>query len=402
MKYNPIFTAVVFGFTGLLAWAADNKEWPEFRGPDRDGISKDAAWDPVALASGPKVMWTTEVGAGYSSVAVYGDRVFTAGNKNNQDTLYALALKSGEVLWSHSYPCQGGSYPGPRATPATDGDWVYMLSRDGRLLCLDAKSGVVKWEKPLTQEFGSKNLTWGFSGSPIIKGELLLVNAGESGLVLNRKTGAKIWASPAGMGGYAAPVLFKDGKEDRLAIFGSKALHIVDLETGKKRAQFPWATSYDVNAADPIIHDGKIFISSGYGKGCSLVDISGSAPRQIWGGTVMRNHFSSCILIDGFLYGFDGQAGNGTLKCVEFMTGVEKWSERIGHGALSAVNDHLVALNDGGDLFIIKASPSGYNLVASAKKVLEKTCWTAPIMCHGIIFARNDKGHLVAIDVSKK
>ena len=176
---------------------------------------------------------------------------------------------------------------------------------------------------------------------------------------------------------------------------------VVDFATGKKLGECPWETSYDVNAADPIVKDGQIFISSGYGKGAALIDARGDSLQQVWVNKSMKNHFSSCVLLNGYLYGFDGNAGNGSLKCLEFATGNEKWSEKIGFGALMAVGDHLVALNEQGDLFIIKASPAGYDLVSSSKKVLGKTCWTSPVMCRGIIFCRNEKGHLVALDVSK-
>ena len=397
------------GFVGVMsvwmisgsAGAVDSADWPQFRGVDQDGISKDTHWNPLALAPGPKVLWEKDVGAGYAAVSVCGDRVFTAGNENNQDTIYALSIKTGEVMWKHSYACPGGGYPGPRATPATDGAVVYTLSREGVLLCLDAKIGALKWEKHLSQEFGAANLKWGFSGSPVIRGDKLLINAGEYGIVLNRNTGAKVWASPAGTGGYAAPVFFNNGKANYLAVFSSKSMVVVDFATGKKLGECPWETSYDVNAADPIVKDGQIFISSGYGKGAALIDARGDSLQQVWVNKSMKNHFSSCVLLNGYLYGFDGNAGNGSLKCLEFATGNEKWSEKIGFGALMAVGDHLVALNEQGDLFIIKASPAGYDLVSSSKKVLGKTCWTSPVMCRGIIFCRNEKGHLVALDVSK-
>ncbi|MEI6516970.1 MAG: PQQ-binding-like beta-propeller repeat protein [bacterium] len=376
-------------------------DWPQFRGANRDGISKETQWNPRALQNGAKLLWTAQLGKGYSAVAVKGDRLFTMGNKDNQDRVYALSLKDGKVLWTHSYPCDAGSYPGTRATPATDGSLVYTLSREGLLLCLDAGTGAVKWSKDLMKEFDAKPLGWGFAGSPVIKGDKILVNAGEYGVVLNRNTGAKVWASPGGVAGYAAPVEFTLGGKECLALFSSKGLYGVDLATGTKLWSYPWHTSYDVNAADPIVSDGRIFISSGYNSAGAVLDVRGPEPKVVWNNKAMKNHFSSCVLLNGFLYGFDGNAGNGTLKCVDFNTGVEKWSQKIGFGSLCVAAGHLIALNEKGDLFIIKASPEKYEAVSVARKVLEPTCWTAPVLCRGVVHCRNHEGVLVAVDLGK-
>lgn len=407
-EYMKQFVLLI-GATGMaLSFAcagrvmgADQKDWPQFRGPNQDGISNESLWNPQALTNSGKVIWKATVGAGYSSMAISGDKLFTMGNKDNKDIVSALNLKDGTILWQHSYACPSGGYPGPRATPASDGKRVYTLSREGDLFCLDANTGAVQWQKNLTKDFQAANVQWGFSASPVIKDNLLLLNACEYGICLNRMTGEKVWASPAGTGGYAAPVLYQVGKTDCLAIFGAKALYGVELSTGRKLWSSNWTTSYDVNAADPIPLDGKIFISSGYGKGATVLDISGAEPRNIWTSTVMRNHFSSCVLLNGFLYGIDGNAGNGSLKCIDFATGTEKWAHNLGFGSLTAAGDKLIVLNEKGDLSVVKASPTAFELVAAAGKVLEKTCWTSPVLCRGMIFCRNDKGDIVALNVSK-
>lgn len=383
------------------AGAANQDDWSQFRGPAQDGISKDTQWNPQSLANGGKVAWKSNAGAGYSSVTVVGDRVFTMGNKDNKDIVTALNIKDGTQIWQHAYACKAGSFPGPRATPATDGELVYTMSRDGHLFCLRADTGAIQWQKNMIDDFKAVNLKWGLSASPIIKDDKLLINACEYGVALNRLTGAKIWASPPGIGGYAAPVVCTDGKREYLAIFGQKALYGVDVNTGKKLWSSPWETSYDVNAADPIPLDGKIFISSGYDKGATLVDVTGPVPRNVWTSKIMRNHFSSCVLIDGYLYGIDGNTGSGSLKCIEFATGAEKWSHNLGFGSLTASGDRLIILTEKGDLLVAKASPTAFEQIVSAGKILDKTCWTAPVLCRGLLFCRNSQGLIVALNVSK-
>ena len=397
MLIGMMLGAVVAGQT----LAADQKDWPQFRGPNQNGISENIQWNPQALTNGGKIAWKTNVGAGYAGVAIAGDKVFTMGNKDNKDIVYALSIKDGTPLWQYSYPCAAGGYPGPRATPATDGKLVYTLGREGQLICLDAENGMVKWQKNLIKDFNAGNPQWGLSASPVIKGDMLLLNACEFGVVLNRLTGEKIWASPAGTGGYAAPVSYMAGKTECLAMFGAKALFGVELQTGKKLWSTPWETSYDINAADPIPLDGKIFISSGYNKGATVIDITGAQPQTLWTSKIMRNHFSSCVLLNGYLYGIDGNTGNGSLKCIDFASGTEKWAQNLGFGSLTAAGGQLVVLNEKGELYVVKASPAAFEQSVSAGKILEKTCWTAPVLCRGKLFCRNDKGDIVVLDVSK-
>ncbi|MEI7902261.1 MAG: PQQ-binding-like beta-propeller repeat protein [bacterium] len=372
-------------------------DWPQFRGTNQDGISRETAWNPKALSGGPKIAWSTNVGPGWSSVSICGDTLFTMGNVGDNDVVYALQVKDGKELWRHSFACKAGNHPGPRSTPSTDGKEVYTLSRDGDLLCLNAADGNVIWQKNVLKEFGAENVMFSLAGSPVIDGDRLLLNVGETGAALDRKTGAKIWSS-TGKGGYATPVVFKQDGKDLIALFSAKGLFLVEPETGRQTAFCAWQTYHDCNAADPIHLNGKIFVSSGYGKGCALVDVSGADAKPVWENTDMGNHFSSCVLLDGHLYGVDGNTGKaGALTCMEFATGKVKWSQKLGFGNLTAAGDRLIFLNENGDLYVVKASPAGYEEISSAKGILAKLCWTAPVLCRGTLYCRNSKGDLVAI-----
>ncbi len=378
-------------------------DWPGWRGPNRDGKTTDKDWNPAALTKGPNIVWKVSVGKGYSSVAVQGQYLYTMGNQNNVDTVYCLDANSGKVIWSYSYPCSLGQYQGPRATPTLDGDYVYTMSRAGDLFCFNAIDGRVIWQANIVDRFQAKPPTWEFAGSPVIEGDLLVLNAGRSGVALNKKTGKKVWTSKPGIGGYATPVVYDYEGKKYVAIFGEKALYGVELDTGEQIWSFPWRTQHDVNAADPLVVGNNIFISSDYGSGCALLELNDTEPQLVWKNRNMNSHFSSFIHIDGYIYGFDGHAGStrGYLRSLDIKTGSIVWEEQLGFGSLIAVNKNLVVLNSRGDLFIVRATPSSYQEISRATAVLSKTCWTPPAFSKARIYLRNNVGDLVCVDVSR-
>jgi len=380
---------------GAAARAAD---WPAWLGPNRDGISRETDWKPEAVSAG-RVLWRAQLGKGYSAVSTKGDRVFSMGNAGNKDAVWCLNAADGSVVWKHEYDCPaGGSYPGPRATPVLDGDRVFTLSRNGLVFCLDAANGQVLWQRRILADTGAANITWGLSSSALVEGDRVFFNVGQHGVALNKATGELVWKSPAGKGGYATPVPYRQGAVPALAIFGQKALHGVEAATGRELWSFPWETSYDVNAADPIVRDGRIFISSGYNTGATLVDVASGSPIEVWRNKNMRNHFGTSVLIGGYVYGIDGSPNRGGLACVDWKTGEKKWNQNLGFGALMAAGDKLIVLLETGDLVVAAAEPGGYREIARAGKLLGRTCWTMPVLSHGRIYCRNDQGELVCLD----
>jgi len=380
--------------------SAAGADWPRWRGPDGDGISKDVKWNPSALKDA-KPMWTANVGEGFSSVSIKGEHLFTMGFKDGNDIVWCLDAKTGVEVWKRSYACERGEHPGPRCTPTVEGGFVYTFSRQGHILCMKESDGSIVWQKNAMTDFQAGNLGWGLTSSPYIEGDVLLLNAGPCGLALNKKTGEKVWSSGAGVGGYAAAVPYTLRGKRYVVIFSQNTIRGADLKTGEQKWSHPWKTDYDVNAADPIVSGSHVFFSTGYGKGCALLDISTDTPKVVYENKVLAAHFSSPVLIEGYLYGITGNTGNGQLVCMDFKTGAEKWKQNLGFGSLAAVGNKLIVLTEGGGLFVVDASPAGYKEVASAKNVIGGTCWTPPVFCRGIIYCRNNKGDLVAVDVSK-
>ncbi len=388
---------------GLLVLAAGGycNDWPVWRGSDQNGISKETGWNP----QGAKKLWTKELGAGYSAVSVKDGKLYTMGresdaDKDGKDTVYCLDAKTGKEIWSYSYPCPAGSFKGPRATPVCDGAFVYTLSREGLLICFDAASGKVKWETDVLGQSSTQNAKWGLSSSPCVEGDLILLNVGSSGVAVDKNSGKIQWKS-AGKPSYATPVVFDYNGSRLAAIFSAPGLQVVEVKTGKKINAFAWETKYDINGADPLIIGEKIFISSGYDRGCALLDFSSGELKKMWENNLLKAQFSSGVHIDGSIYGVDGQGkAKGFLRCLSVADGSEQWNNPLEFGSLMAADGKLIVLSETGILHFVEATAKKYNELSKMDTGLGSLCWTAPVLANGIIYCRNDKGTLVAIDVS--
>jgi outer membrane protein assembly factor BamB len=383
-------------WVGPTAYGAD---WARWRGPEGTGISLETQWNPKALEGGAKIAWQADIGMGYASFSVAGGRAYMMGNRNDEDIVLCLDAKDGGEIWRHAYACKAQGHGGTRATPVVDVGRVYTLSRDGQAFCLDAATGAVVWRRNIVSEESLPVPTWGLAGSPLVLGEKVFLNAGRHGMALDKATGKTLWVSDKENSGYSTPVPFRLGDRDFLAVFGAKAVYGVDPATGAVAWQYPWETAYDVNATDPIFHEGRLFISSGYDRGCALLDLTGDSPRSVWENKTIRGQFSTAVLRDGYLYGLDGNTGKGILRCIEWETGGEKWAADIGFGSLILAGDKLIVLNERGVLTIAEASPKAFDKVSSAQIVDGRDFWTPPAFADGRLYVRNHEGTAVCVDL---
>ena len=392
----PILTLTFIGL--LSAHAAD---WPRFRGPDQNGISKEAGLNSKALEGGAKILWKASLGTGFTSITIANGRAYSMGNANATDTIWCLDANTGKEIWKHSYAeaLDPNLYEGgPNATPTVDGDRVFTLSKTGKALCLDAAKGTVIWEKDLAKGVGAKKPEWGFSSSPLVEGDNVIYNVGSAGAALNKKTGAVAWKSGAEPSGYSAGVMFNQGK-DRLAVMmtarDATALNPVD---GKVVWSHPWKTSYDINAADAVVSGNKFFLSSGYNHGSSVIEVKDNKASVVWENKNIRNHFSSSVFFNGHLYGVD----ENQLRCVDFATGEVKWTDKAsGKGTLIIADGKLLVLSEKGELIIAEASAEAFKPLSRAQ-ILGGKCWTSPALANGKLYARNAKGDLVCVEVGGK
>ncbi len=389
-----------------FSFTSSAEDWPQWRGPNRDGISNETQWSSMWPADGPKQLWKISVGTGYSSVAVRSGRVYTMGNKDKTDTIYCLNADTGAEIWKHSYPCvaDGEGHPGTASTPTVDAKFVYSLSREGHLFCLDINSGKPIWSRHIVNDFGAKYPEWGYATSSLVVDNMLILDAGMA-LAMDKSSGDLIWKTKDygeswGIknqgGGYSSPYAFNLNGKQLLAVFNSSGLVILDPSSGRELMLHPWKTEYNINGATPIVSDSKIFISSGYNVGCALLEISESGLTTIWQNKNMSNHFASCVLWEGHLYGFD----ENQLRCLDWKTGDVKWTQRgLGKGSLMLADGKLIVMGDKGDLALAEASPDSYKELARAR-VLSGLCWTVPVLSGGKIYCRNHEGDLLCLDVS--
>ena len=394
-----MFVVSVFAIAVNPCKAAD---WPNWRGPNYNGISSETGWSATWPKDGPKVLWKATLGTGFCSIAVSGGRAYTMGNIKDKDILYCFDANTGNQIWKQPYPCplfDKNHEGGPSATPTVDGDSIYTFSKNGDALCFKADTGKIVWQKNLPKELGIKFPTWYFSSSPFVAGNLIILNAGAAGVALNKADGSLVWKNGDGPPGYATAVPFTMGNEKCVAFAGCNEVMGVVAATGKVLWRFPWKTDYDINPADTIISGDTVFVSSGYNHGCALLKIEGDKVTDVWRNKNMRNHFNSCVLWEGYFYGFD----ESELKCLDFKTGAVKWSQGgLGKGSLMVADGKLIILSERGKLVIAPASPDGFKELAGAQ-ILKGKCWTMPVLANGKIYARNNPdGQLVCVDVSGK
>jgi outer membrane protein assembly factor BamB len=405
--YFPAFLVA----TLCLSHSALGADWPQWRGPNRDGISAEKGWQTAWSAEGPKRLWEQKVGAGYSSMSVSEGRVYTMGNTNDVDLVSCFNAETGAPVWQHAYACLAkdpNGFQGTRGTPTIDQDRVYTVSRHGHLFCLDAKTGKVKWTKNLVKDLagrepmhsGGKNEGWGFAGSPLIEKQLVLVEAGGDGssvVALNKLTGEPAWKTGTDQAGYASLMALDVEGQRCFFQFAGEDLILRRMKDGSELWRYPWKTSYGVNSATPIIHDHHVFISSGYGFGCALGKISLKGFEEVWRNKNMKNHVNSCVLVDGYLYGFD----EGELKCVDWKTGEVKWGHRsYGKGSLIFSDGKLLLYGDKGKLGLAEATSAGFKELASFQALTGQNTWAHPVLANGRIYARN-LDTLAAFDVKK-
>jgi outer membrane protein assembly factor BamB len=388
--------------------------WPQWRGPTRDGRAPAGAFRTDWEKAPPKLLWRADCGGGYSSCTVVGGKVYTQDRKGEKERVICLNADTGDKLWAHEYAAdyRGMQYgEGPRATPTVERNRLYGVGATGKFLCLElpAPGNQPKrlWEHDLIGEFGAAMPQWGVACSPLVEGELVIVQpGGRDGSVaaFDKNSGELRWKAGSNPSGYSSPVAATGGGVRVVYAFTGDALLCVRASDGELLSKYRWTTSNNGNIADPVAVDDYVFISSGYNKGCALLRAVPSGDKveleEVYArnNRVMRNHHSTCVYKDGFLYGFD----DSQFHCVDLRKGAVKagWEgDGIAKGHLILADKYLIVLTETGDLALVEATPDEFRPVAKIPKVLSgRKNWSTPALVDGRLYLR-DEEKVVCYDV---
>lgn len=371
--------------------------WTDFRGPRRDGRYDERPIRTNWPQEGLTPLWKQPAGGGYASFSIARGRAFTIEQRAGDEVVAAYDVVSGRELWTNAWPTlfaefMGGD--GPRATPTWFDGRVYALGAKGELRCLDEASGRVLWRVNILEDSDAQNLDWGMAASPLIVDDTVIVlpggRSGQSVVAYDRRTGKRAWAALDDKAGYSSPMLVMLAGVRQVLVFSASRLMGITPDGGEVLWEYPWTTMSDVNVSQPLlVGDNRVFLSSGYGTGAAMLEISGGegrlAVREVWRNTRMKNRFTSSVLHDGVIYGLD----ESILAAVDAATGELKWKAgRYGYGQVLLASGHLIVLTEDGNLVLVKANPDRHEELVQFP-VLEGKTWNHPAIAGGYLLVRN-------------
>ena len=388
------------------ALAQSTADWPQWRGPNRDGISKETGLLKQWPAEGPPLVWKASgAGGGYSSFSVANGKLYTMGLRGEREYVVAFDVATGKEAWAtpHGSAFRNDRGDGPRGTPTIDGDRLYALGGSGDLTALDARTGKIVWSKNVLREFGGSNITWGISESPLVLGDKVLVNAGGPGasiVALNKANGALIWKSQSDKAGYSSAIPVEVNGTTQVVFFTAERAVGLDAKDGHLLWEYGRPANNVANVATPIARANRVFISSDYGTGGGVVEIKAdNKAQEIWFTKDMRNHHSSSVLIGDYLYGFS----SAILTAIRFDTGEIAWRDRsVGKGSLVYADGNLYCFSENGVVGLVEATPTGYKEKGRFRLAQGNLpTWTHPVVVGGRLYLR-DQDTIYAYDVRAK
>ncbi len=378
-------------------------DWPQLLGPTHNGISAETGLVRSWSEKGPPVLWEHDVGEGYSAPVIAGGTLVIFHRVGDEEVVEALDAASGKPHWKFAYPTKYadsyGKGDGPRSTPVIAGGKVYTLGAEGMLHCLDLKDGTKRWEKSLAKEYAPKPSFFGVGTSPLVEGNLLLVNVGAKGagiVAFDKDSGKEVWKATDDEASYSSPVAVTLDGVRHVFFFTRTGLVDLDPKDGKVRTSKRWRSRMEasVNAAAPLVIGDRLFLTASYGTGAVLLRVGKDGTEEVWkGDESLSSHYNTPIHKDGYLYGIDGrQERGGRLRCVELKTGQVKWDkERFGCASMILADGLIIALTEDGDLVLIEPTPEGYREKARATVLRATPCRAEIALADGRLYGRDGK-----------
>jgi outer membrane protein assembly factor BamB len=388
--------------------ATSAPEWPQWRGPDRTGVSNETGLAASWTSSGPAAVWTvSNLGEGYGSLAIKGDRIYVQGVQSRESAVFCLDRRSGKTVWTTALAgrMEQDRGSGPRGTPTLDGDRLYSLAENGELACLRAADGVKVWRRNILQDFQGRNPNWLLSESPLVDGDRVIVTPGGPNaaiVALDKTSGKTVWASQELSDSAAYSSLIVADAAGVRTIMGLTAEAGVGVRAadGKLMWRYERVANRTANIATPVFHDNKVFYTSAYGTGCALLGLTAQngavKADEIYFNRDMQNHHGGVIFYDGYLYGYSNQI----LTCMEFATGRVAWKDRsVGKGCLMCASGNLYLLSENYVAGLAEATPQGYREKGRFSIPDQGwPSWAHPVVCGGQFYVRN-QGWLACYEV---
>ena len=398
-------------------------DWPQWRGPNRDGKSADTGLLKEWPKDGPSLAWKISgLGGGYSAPSIAAGRIFGMGNRGDDEVVWALSETDGKELWATRLgPAFKQQAPqgkeGPACTPTVDGERLYVEGLGGDVACLQAKDGKIVWQLSLTRDFGGRVPRWSYRESPLVDGDKVIYTPGgqEATLVaLDKLTGKTIWKSQvpdSPKASYASAIAIDFDGQRQYVQLTERALVGVAASDGK----FLWrydrpANRMGINCSTPLYQDGLVFAASAYGTGGGLVKLSkdpnGVKAEEVWFSKKMQNHHGGMILLDGCLYGANGGNEGGSLVCLDFKTGDVLWDGRDSgapKGSLALADGRLYYRAESGAMLLIEPSPKQYVERGRFDQPdrSKQPAWPHPVIANGKLYLR-DQDVLLCYNVKAK
>jgi len=393
--------------------ACSAADWPQWRGPDRNGHSRETGLLQTWPDNGPTAVWqVNNIGEGYSSLAVSGGRIYTQGNVDGKGTVFCLSEKDGSIVWSVTSPAEDDEYRhgkgnGGRGTPTVDGELVFVVGGGGDFTCLQADTGQVLWSRHLVKDFGGGRPGWGYSESPLVDGPHVIVTpGGRQGCVvaLNKRTGETVWASSdvTDKAHYCSAVLVESHGVRQIVTFtggtGNKRTpgappRVIGLaaDTGSLLWSYEKSANRTANVSTPVFANDFVFSASAYGTGGGLAKVSLDGDQfsatEVYFERSMQNHHGGMVLVDGHLYGF----GSGGLLCMNFESGEITWRNRsVRKGSLCYADGHLYCYGEKNQVALVEADPGEY--VEKGRFDVEQLnypTWAHPVVAGGKLYLRD-------------
>lgn len=400
----------------LIRVLAGEQDWPQFLGPQRNGVSSHAVIHPERWPeSGPKPLWKKSAGIGFSSPVVAGNRVVVHHRMGDQDVVECFDATTGATLWNSKVPStyrdDFGFEAGPRATPCIDSGNVFSIGADGLIQCHDLATGARKWMLDAREKLGAKKGFFGVAASPVVfGGQLLVCSGGEEGagfIAIDKLKGAIVWKADTGEAGYGSPVVANIHGVPTLVSFARTGVHWLDPGTGRIGGSFEWrARSHaSVNAASPLVLSNSIFLTASYDTGAVLLEmpVGGGKPVRAWSNDESLScHYSTPVQLNGFLYGIHGrQEESPSLRCVDVRSGKVRWkSDGFGSGTLVVAGEHVLILHERGELVVLRADASSPRFLKRFQ-LLGSGVRTTPAIAGGVLFAKSSR-ELVALPLESR